>query len=212
MIGKLHGYVDLIRADHVLLNVAGVGYRIFASVATLEKLRSEKEKVSLFIETNVREDHIHLYGFLSETEQEMFTLLTTVQGVGNKMALAVLGVFSAEAVANIIMVQDIASLTRVSGIGKRIAERIVVELKNKLPSLGALHPPVSGIKTDFDQAAVGGRLDTPDVSLLNDAISALEHLGYSRMDAHRACLQVMQEGKSVLEEIIPSALHFLSRR
>ncbi len=208
MIGKLRGYVDTVRDDHLLLEVNGVGYGVFASTATLARLRQESGLVSLFIETHVREDHIHLYGFMFETEQEMFTLLTTVQGVGNKMALSILGVFSEEEIAAIILVQDTASLTRVSGIGKRIAERIVVELKNKLPSLSGL----SGSVKETTKIQVPGGTDLPLASIMHDAISALEHLGYSRVDAHRACQSSMQQGAATLDDIIPFALNLLSKR
>lgn len=206
MIGKLRGYVDAVRQDHVLLDVQGVGYRIYVSAQTLDRLRYEKEHVSLFIETHVREDHIHLYGFMSEAEQDMFMVLTTVQGVGNKMALAILSVFATVDIANIILVQDVVSLTRVSGIGKRIAERIVTELKNKMPSLElAQNTTLTGGIHSVASAFVSA-----DVSLLTDAISALEHLGYSRSDAHRACVTAMQSGATTLDDVIKGSLKALA--
>jgi Holliday junction DNA helicase RuvA len=141
----------------------------------------------------------------------MFTLLTTVQGVGNKMALAVLGVFSAVEIANIILVQDVASLTRVSGIGKRIAERIVIELKNKLP---ALDVPLASVPAGANKKGRAGGMsravNAPSSTLLQDAISALEHLGYARVDAHRAAHTAMQEGSETLDAVIPRALALLS--
>jgi holliday junction DNA helicase RuvA len=212
MIGTLRGFVRTIRTDHLILEVGGVGYRVFVSSRTLDALRLERGEISLFIETHVREDHIHLYGFMSEAEQEMFTLLTTVQGVGNKMALAVLGVFSAVEVANIILVQDVASLTRVSGIGKRIAERLVIELKNKLPALDIplVAMPVTAGKRAGAASAVAATQNAPSTAFLHDAISALEHLGYARMDAHRCALTAMQEGAQTLDSIIPRALALLS--
>lgn len=209
MIGKLRGYVDIIRADHLILDVGGVGYRIFASTITLEQLRSDKEQVSLFIETHVREDHIHLYGFLAHSDQELFNLLTTVQGVGNKMAICVQGVFNADAIINIIIAQDIAALTRVNGIGKRIAERIVIELKNKLPALSLMNS-VAAAPTDRQAIEVPLLPVAVASTIVTDAISALENLGYSRTDAHRACLLAAQQGSSTLNELIPAALKLLS--
>jgi holliday junction DNA helicase RuvA len=201
--------VGAVRLDHLILDVGGVGYRVFVSTRTLDALRLEQNEVSLYIETHVREDHIHLYGFISEAEQEMFTLLTTVQGVGNKMALSALGVFSAIEVANMILVQDVASLTRVSGIGKRIAERIVIELKNKLPALDVPLTTLSSAaskKAGVANVSLGGQPS----ALLQDAISALEYLGYARVDAHRATLTAVQEGAETLDAIIPRALALLS--
>jgi holliday junction DNA helicase RuvA len=211
MIGKLRGYVEQVRPDHLLLDVQGVGYRVFASATTLEKLRGEGEQVALFIETHVREDHIHLYGFLSEAEQDMFTLLTTVQGVGNKMALAVLSTFSAVDIANIILVQDVTALTRVSGIGKRIAERMVTELKNKLLSLelGGSATVMAGASRATAPAPTTAA--SAEASVLADAISALEHLGYSRVDAHRAAYASMQEGTATLDAAITQALRKLAK-
>jgi holliday junction DNA helicase RuvA len=211
MIGKLRGHVESVREDSLILDIQGVGYRVFASAQTLQTLRDTKGETSLFIETHVREDHIHLYGFLSEDEQEVFNTLTTVQGVGNKMALAVLSTFSAGDVANLILVQDVNALTRVSGIGKRIAERIVIELKNKMPSIAlnassaAMSAPPSTVSGKPSIAA------STDASTLSDAISALEHLGYSRTDAHRAAYTAMQNGATALDSVIPAALKLLAK-
>ncbi len=203
MIGKLRGIVDVVRQDQVILEVGGVGYQVFASMRTLDQLQHSSGEVSLFIETHVREDHIHLYGFLSEVEQEYFTLLTTVQGVGNRMALAILSTFEAQEVGNIILAQDVTALTRVSGIGKRIAERIVTELKNKLPSFGADIVPMPS-------KSKGSVAPTGDMALLSDAVSALENLGYARSDAHKAAHAALQEGAESLDALITGGLKRLA--
>lgn len=205
MIGKLRGRVDAVKDDHLILDVGGVGYLVFASARTLTQMEGLTSEVALIIETNVREDHIHLYGFMSETERDCFRLLTTVQGVGSKVGMAILAIMSSDEVITAIAAQDVTHFTRASGVGKKLAERIVNELKNKVGSLSFVPIVVpsasakkSSVKTD------GG-------GLREDAVSALVHLGYARMDAFAAVARAMQEeGEAGLDAIIKRSLRELA--
>src|SRR5665213_638364 len=125
MIGKLKGRIDSIEEDSVLIDVGGVGYHVFCSSRTLAQLPAKGEAAELVTETHVREDHIHLYGFPDASEREWFRLLMTVQGVGVRMAMAILSVFSPAQLVQSIHARDTKSLTRVSGVGAKLAERLV---------------------------------------------------------------------------------------
>ncbi|WP_297322947.1 Holliday junction branch migration protein RuvA [uncultured Bartonella sp.] len=177
MIGKLSGIVDEISDDHIIVDVHGVGYIVFASSRVLASLPNIGEAVSLFIETQVREDAIRLFGFTTGLEKDWFSLLQSVQGVGAKVALALLGTLSATELGNAIALKDIAMLCRAPGIGKKVAERIVTELKNKVPALTA-----SSKNMAFKHELGEGNAAQP----VSDAVSALENLGYSRDQAANA--------------------------
>jgi Holliday junction DNA helicase RuvA len=172
MIAMLAGQVDQVAADSVVLDVNGVGYLAFCSSRTLARLPQRGEPLRLLIETHVREDHIHLYGFADEAERDWFRTLTTVQGVGARLALAVLGVLAPEALATAIMAQDKAALARADGVGPKLAQRIVNELKDKVG--GIVLGPAASAPAASDAAAA------------SDAISALVNLGYQRSDAFGA--------------------------
>src|SRR5271166_5501240 len=135
MIGKLRGLVDAVGADHAIIDVGGVGYEVACSSRTLSALPAPGEPVTLSIETNVREDAIKLYGFLSEAERGWFRLLQSVQGVGAKVALSILSTLDVGQLANAIALQDRATITRAPGVGPKVALRIVNELKDKVPPL-----------------------------------------------------------------------------
>jgi Holliday junction DNA helicase RuvA len=201
MIGKLKGRVDEIFGDAVLLDVGGVGYHVFASTRTLAAL-AEGQAATLTIETHVREDHIHLYGFSDTYERDWFKLLVSVQGVGNRIALAILSARAPEHIAQAIMAKDVAAFKAISGIGPKLAERIVTELKDKVPSALCLVP--SKGKIPLNQAP------STKHQALDDAISALVNLGYSRSDAYGATLKASQEGKN-LDQIIKLSLKELAR-
>lgn len=134
MIAKLTGKVDLIRKNYAIVDVEKVGYRVFLSEVSLGKVAS-KEEVSLFIHTNVKEDHIHLYGFETLEELEMFELLLSISGVGPKAGLGILTIASPATLKSAIKKSDPSILTKVSGIGKKTAERIILELKNKIDTI-----------------------------------------------------------------------------
>ncbi len=180
MIAKLTGMVDSSGLDSAVIDVAGVGYLIFASKRTLSALPSQGEVASLLIETHVREDHIHLYGFLEAAERDWFNLLCTVQGVGARVALAILSVLTPERLVQAIAAQDKTALTQASGVGPKVAGRIVSELKDKAGTIAL--GPVAAAAGDgavaVASAASGG--------VSEDAVSALVNLGYRRVEAFGA--------------------------
>lgn len=182
MIGKLRGIVEELGDDSLILDVSGVGYHVFVSSRLLASL-NVGEITSLTIEMNVREDHIHLYGFPDKIERDWFRLLATVQGVGNKTGLSILAAYSPTKLVQAIMAKDIASFKAISGIGPKLAERIVVELKDKV-----LKMPTS----DFITSLSPNPQSPIPHSSKDDAISALVNLGYSRSDAYLAVTKAMQ--------------------
>src|SRR5437899_11601122 len=135
MIAKLAGVVDQMEHDGAIIDVNGVGYRTFCSTRTVSRLPSAGSPVRLLIETHVREDHIHLYGFIDTAERDWFRLLTTVQGVGARLALAILSAVMPEALVLAIVAQDKAMLARAEGVGPRLAARILHELRDKVGRL-----------------------------------------------------------------------------
>jgi Holliday junction DNA helicase RuvA len=190
MIGKLKGVVDEIGEDHCVIDVHGVGYVAFCSLQTLSTLPGAGEAVELFIETYVREDVIRLYGFGSVLEREWFRLLmNNVQGVGAKVALAVLSTLPPADLANAIALRDVAMVSRAPGVGKKVAERIVTELKNKAPAYAGAATGTIGLKQELGD----GVAPAP----VADAVSALANLGYSRdvaANAVAAALRAAGEG------------------
>jgi holliday junction DNA helicase RuvA len=203
LIGKLKGLVDEIAEDHVVIDVGGVGYVAYCGARTLGNLPRPGEATVLFIETFLREDMLRLYGFASEVERGWFRLLQNVQGVGARLALAVLGTLSASELANAIALQDRAMISRAPGVGPKVAARIVTELKDKIPTVsGIADLPAGALAT---VAGVGG----PVV----DAISALANLGYSReQGAAAVALAVKEAGEDAPSTtLIRLALKSLSR-
>ncbi|PDQ21143.1 Holliday junction branch migration protein RuvA [Mesorhizobium sanjuanii] len=190
MIGKLRGTLDEIDEDFCLVDVHGVGYVAYCSARTLAALPAPGEAVVLFIETYVREDMIRLYGFQSVLEREWFRLLlNNVQGVGAKVALAVLSTMAPADLANAIALRDIAMVSRAPGVGKKVAERIVTELKNKAPAYAGSASGTIGLKQELGE----GVAPAP----ITDAVSALVNLGYSRdiaANAVAAALKAAGEG------------------
>ncbi|MBX8784608.1 MULTISPECIES: Holliday junction branch migration protein RuvA [Brucellaceae] len=185
MIGKLKGVVDEIADDHVILDVHGVGYVAFCSARTLGNLPSAGEAAILLIETYVREDVLRLYGFGTALEREWFRLLQNVQGVGAKVALAVLGTLTPSELANAIALRDIAMVSRAPGVGKKVAERIVTELKNKAPAFAGDAAANIGLKQEIGEGVAS--------TAVSDAVSALSNLGYSRDQAANAVASALRE-------------------
>jgi holliday junction DNA helicase RuvA len=177
MIARLAGILDQISSDSAVVDVNGVGYLTFCSTRTLGRLPPAGAPVRLLIETHVREDHIHLYGFIEAAERDWFRRLTTVQGVGARLALAVLSAMSPEELGLAIFAQDRASLARAEGVGPRLAARIVNELRDKAGNL-AMTAPAAG-------AASAAPLPLGD-GPASDAVSALVNLGYRRAEAFGA--------------------------
>jgi holliday junction DNA helicase RuvA len=180
MIGKLRGLVDSVGEDEVVIDVNGVGYVVAVSARTLRALPAVGAEAALFIETYVREDAIRLFGFLSTSERDWFRLLQSVQGVGAKVALAVLGTLTGEKLSSAIARQDKAMVAQTPGVGPKLAARIVLELKDKGPMLGV---------ADLGGAIAAGegasRLPKPAA----DAVLALVGLGYGQPQAASAVSQ-----------------------
>ncbi len=188
MIGKLTGRIDSVAEDHLILDVNGVGYFVHASARTLSLMPGIGGDVSLLIDTHVREDHFHLYGFANAAEQQWFRTLTTVQGVGVKMAMAILSALTPEQILTAIAAQDKKALTVVSGVGPKLAERIVIELKSQAVKLGA-----AGFAMPANSAPAKGKAAAKkEASAVEDALSALVHLGYGRSEAFAAVMRIQQ--------------------
>jgi holliday junction DNA helicase RuvA len=188
MIGKLKGVVDSLHEDHVILDVHGVGYVVACSTRTLQKLPRAGEAAVIAIETQVREDAIRLFGFLSDAERDWFRLLQNVQGVGSKVALAILSIFSPAELSSAIALQDKAAVSRAPGVGPKLAARIVAELKDKAGAFDAVDPLAARLAGD--DAPVGS-------TAAQEAISALVNLGYGRPQAATAVaasLKALGEG------------------
>ena len=178
MIGKLTGKIDSLQNGHVLLDVNGVGYIAFASGRTLSRIGGVGSVASLLIETHVREDHIHLFGFADAVEQQWFNLLMKVQGVGAKAALAILSIGSPNDLALAIAAQDKAVFTRADGVGPKLGLRIVTELKDKVGGMD-LSGGANAMPKSHD-AAHSQAVENGD---MGEAISALVNLGYGRTEA-----------------------------
>lgn len=196
MIAKLRGIVDTIGEDYCIIDVNGVGYLVYASSKTLSRL-IKGNQFSLLIETVVREDSISLFGFYDAWEKEWFLTLTKVQGVGAKVCLSILSALSPSQLAQAVSAQDKASFTRASGVGPKLAARLVTELKDKIVSVplelvnrGDMSTVADNtmsstdVETTVYEDALPGRVENP--MKLDDAISALVNLGYQRLEAYQA--------------------------
>ncbi|MBO0716382.1 MAG: Holliday junction branch migration protein RuvA [Rhizobiales bacterium] len=178
MIGKLKGLVESYSQDSVIVDVGGVGYEVHCSARTLQELPGVGQPATLSIETHVREDQIRLFGFVTEIEREWFRLLQTVQGVGAKVALSVLGTLKASELASAIAMRDKAMVARAPGVGPKVAERIVTELKDKAPAYTNVDPALVRLSGALDDK----RAPAP----VTDAVSALVNLGYAQAQAAAA--------------------------
>lgn len=199
MIGKLKGLVDSIAEETAIIDVNGVGYLIHASAKTLSALPPAGEAVEVLIETHVREDHIHLYGFLSEAELEMFRLLTSVQGVGTRVAMSILSALDPSQLEAALASGDKAAISQGKGVGPKLAGRIINELKDKV-----------GVVAFPGAAQKAGAGADP---VFQDALSALVHLGYKPSQAHIALMAAHNkagEGADV-SALVKAGLKELSR-
>ena len=204
MIGRLKGIVDAVGEGHAIIDVGGVGYEVQASARTLRALQAG-QAVSLAIETHVREDAIRLFGFTSEVERSWFRMLQTIQGVGAKVALAVLGTLAPADLANAIALRDKAAVARTPGVGPKVAERIVTELKDKAPAFANVDPALVHLSGAIDN----DRAPRP----VTDAISALVNLGYGQPQAAAAVAAATQaagEGADAAK-LIRSALKEIAK-
>jgi Holliday junction DNA helicase RuvA len=210
MIAKLSGTLDSIGPDGAVIDVGGVGYLAFCSTRTLGRLPPSGGAVRLLVETHVREDHIHLYGFIDAAERDWFRLLTTVQGVGARLALAVLSAISPEALTLAIAAQDRAALARADGVGPRLAGRIVNELRDKIGALGVgsvglAAPPHAVAPAGVPAGAVNGAIA--------DAVSALENLNIGRAEAYGAVTAAARRlgDSAAVEALITAGLQELAQ-
>ncbi|HTG20326.1 MAG TPA: Holliday junction branch migration protein RuvA [Reyranella sp.] len=201
MIAKLKGVVDTVDADSVIVDVGGVGYLVSASARTLREL-VVGDAVTVLVETIVREDAIALYGFLETAERDWFRILTTVQGVGARVALSILSTLSPDEIARAIAAQDRATLSRPAGVGPKLAARLATELKDKAAAFGV--------------APLGKGVEAPAMpagSINEDAVSALVNLGYKRVEAFGAVARVTQRlgADARLDAVIRAGLQELAR-
>ncbi|HYE38006.1 Holliday junction branch migration protein RuvA [Methylocaldum sp.] len=193
MIGFLRGLVVAKKPPSLLLDVRGVGYEVDAPMSTFYKLPDIGEEVMLYTHLAIREDAHNLFGFVSEAERALFRSLIRVSGVGAKLALAILSGLSAEEFHRCVEAQDAARLVRLPGVGKKTAERLIIEMRDRLPELPTVHLPGAGT------------LPAPAASPVEDAVSALIALGFKPQDASNLVRGLPSEGRTS-EDLIRSAL------
>lgn len=219
MIGKLTGFIQYRADDHILLEVKGVGYLIYCSEMTLMNLPGTDQLTSLYTELVVREDLLQIFGFLSLAEKEWHRLLMSVQGVGAKASLAILGTLGADGVSRAIALGDWSAVKAAKGIGPKTAQRVVNELKDKAPRDMVMRTSINKGTTEIvgpEQIAdpVSSRRNpgTDDQSFAQaDVMSALCNLGYSPSDAATAIAKVMvKENNTDTKSLILSALKLLA--
>lgn len=203
MIAHIRGTLTEKNAEFAVIDAGGVGYRLFISTTTCEALPALGETVTLLAVTMVREDAFHLYGFLRDEERRMFLLLLSVTGIGAKLALSSLSAFSAESLAAAIAGGDLTSLSRIAGVGRRLAQRMVLELKEKVGGLGlvAVSAPPTAVVTAAPKP----------MPMREELISALVNLGYKRPQVERVVRQVIAEGADTVEEGLRAGLKLLSQ-
>ncbi len=194
MISKLKGIIDTITDNQIIVDVNGVGYGVFVSLSTISKI-TLNSPISLWIETIVREDSITLYGFLSQNEHDYFNLLITVQGIGPKAGLSILSALSPEQISSAIISNDISAFTSANGIGKKTAERIITELKDKITKTN-INLELSNISTEI-------KTNTKT----EDAISALQNLGYTRSQSFEIVVKIINNTPDIsLNDLIKLSL------
>jgi Holliday junction DNA helicase RuvA len=196
MIAHLRGRLLAKHPNQAIVEAGGVGYDVTISVPTFSDLPGIGGEVALHIHTHVREDLIALYGFLRPAEKQLFEKLITVSGIGPKLAITILSGMAADEMVGAIRGNDIARLTRIPGIGKKTAERMVLELRDKLPPAGVGEAPAGPVMTGMEE----------------DVLSALVNLGYQRAAAERALASVAKNGKDgSFEAMFRNALGVLSK-
>ena len=223
MIGRISGVVDYISEDHIIIDVGGVGYIVYVTQITISNSPKLGEKISLFTELIVKEDLLQLVGFISPVEREWYKLLTSVQGVGSKAALALLGQIPIQVLSRAILLEDSTTITSAQGIGPKIAKRLVVELKGKVPnmikiqsksetSLDNLSNYSTGQNNEINQQKNDQEFSRNDVSQIEiDAISGLINLGYTQLKASQVVAKVINDSREelVVEDIIRLSLKTL---
>ncbi|MEM9780789.1 MAG: Holliday junction branch migration protein RuvA [Pseudomonadota bacterium] len=216
MIGKISGRLELRNADHVLIDTGGVGYLVYCSERTMAALPGAGEAVALYTELLVREDLLQLFGFLTLAEKEWHRLLTSVQGIGAKVALAILGTLGPEGIARAIALGDAGAVKAAPGVGPKTAQRVILELKDKGPAVMAMGAQGAAPVTVIDLAPVNEAAvpppTPPSAHAQADALSALTNLGYGHGDAARAIAEAEGdlEGEPTSAALIRNALRKLA--
>ena len=224
MIGKVTGRIDYIAEDHVLIDTGGVGYVVYCSVPTLQALPSPGEIAALYTDMIVREDLMQLFGFRTLAEREWHRLLTSVQGVGAKVSLAILGTLGVAGLTRALAAGEAGSVRQAPGVGPKLATRIVTELKGKAPAMmafgasgnqaatpGAGPAPVAPAAAEPQVAAVPADDDQRGLQAQADALSALVNLGYDRIEAAAAVANAAADGAMDEGVLIKAALQALGR-
>jgi Holliday junction DNA helicase RuvA len=195
MIGKIKGKIDSIYADHVIIDTGGVGYLVYCSGTSLQKLLTG-DAVEFYIETHVREDHIHLYGFFSYVEKSCFCTLQSVSGIGPRMALAILAALSVDQIQAAVADKNKDVFKMVSGVGPKLAERMIVELKGKLPLPGGLYDSNAAETSSLSSHAIA-----------QDGISALVNLGINKSQAQSLVASILSQTPDIsVSELITQSL------
>ena len=194
MISKLKGIIDTITENQIIIDVGGVGYGVFAPSKTISQL-TLNSPATLWIETIVREDSITLYGFSSQSEHNFFNLLTTVQGIGPKAGIAILSALTPQQISTAILSGDAKSFTTANGIGKKTAERIITELKDKVS------------KTNINIELANISKEMKNDSIAEDTISALQNLGYTRSQSFEVVMRLINSNPMIsMNDLIKLAL------
>ena len=198
MIAHLHGELARVESDYVVVDVNGIGYKVHPPLAVIAQLPAIGDEIKLLVSTIVKEDSITLYGFADESQQSMFELLLTVSGVGPKVALAILSSLQVETIVNAISSESFIELNRVPGVGTKTAQRIVLELREKI--------------TNLVWAQAARKTTAPEQQVMNDAIEGLVALGYNRNDARSAAENALKSIKDKRDTaaIITTALRCLA--
>ena len=215
MIGKLSGRLDYLADDHVLLNVRGVGYLVYVSERTKAALPAVGEAVALYTDLLVREDLLQLFGFTTLQEKEWHRLLMSVQGIGAKASTAILGTLGADGVARAVALGDWGAVKAAPGVGPKIAQRVVNELKSKAPSMMAIGTGEAGLSEAFDDVVEPATVPVASApagsSAQAEALSALQNLGYAPGEAASAVAEAAGAGEGAdTSSLIRAALKLLA--
>lgn len=217
MIGKITGRIEYRAADHLLIDVRGVGYLVYCSDRTMAALPSVGEVTALYTDMVVREDLMQLFGFQTLVEKEWHRLLTSVQGIGAKASLAILGTLGPDGVSRAIALGDWNAVKAAKGVGPKIAQRVVLDLKDKAPSVMAMSGTLAEAQGEVEAevlepvARAQPAAATPNASAQSEALSALGNLGYSPGDAAAAVAQAAGEMEgAATPDLIRAALKLLA--
>ena len=219
MIGRISGILDYVSADHILVDVGGVGYIVYVTQSTISNLPNLGDIISLFTELVVKEDLLQLVGFITPVEREWYKLLTSVQGVGSKAALALLGQIPIQNISRAILLEDSTTITSAQGIGPKIAKRLVVELKGKVPNMIKFENKSGIFLKNGTKELIKKNYEITDQNFSQnnvsqkeiDAISALMNLGYSQLNASQVIAKIIDSSNEELdvEDIIRLSLKTL---